>query len=347
VIFVVLQNVKASKLYVAFDEPQHAWEPRVESLPSEQENSIASFVAVVVRDGLPAHSPSSGPAAPDKFVPAFEPVHKRNASLAMGPVFENFAPAAPNSIALTQGEPAPETAPTAVFGASPSSVADKPLHKPHFTKRLVGARYYPFSANEPLKLSFEAGVKTVLAAQVQDGLEPKDVTVRLSPGSVVIDAWFANPSNLSALTLERIQRTLCDSDNLEHALLVAVSSILEFHDVANPHHLSFDQAPQCRAQMLALTQKIEANSTQPASDYSNGCNGLCGVGTWSWAMTVIILCVVAWAGSLIAAYVYYFVIEQDEEAHDIAHPSTERWTPIHISKSDQVKRDNFSSAYGF
>eukprot|EP00930_Biecheleria_cincta_P025951 TRINITY_DN18389_c0_g2_i1.p1 TRINITY_DN18389_c0_g2~~TRINITY_DN18389_c0_g2_i1.p1 ORF type:complete len:352 (-),score=59.70 TRINITY_DN18389_c0_g2_i1:185-1189(-) len=210
-----------------------------------------------------------------------------NSQISPGP-----APAAPGP---APGPPTPGPAPGlggvdpfAVVAASPFGGElgeTRPAEKPDFTKRLMGVDYYLLSANEALKASFEAAVKAVLAAQVEGGVEPKDVSVKLSPGSVVIDAWFANPQNLSVLTKEKLQQNLCHASNLESELLWAISNLPAFETVATSE-LYLEKAPQCRTTPREATvAKPSRPSHKAASNItaSSSCDppclegrGICG-----------------------------------------------------------------------
>lgn len=123
--------------------------------------------------------------------------------------------------------------------------------------------YYLLAANEELKMSFEAAVKAVFAAQVEGGLEPQDVTLQLSPGSVIIDAWFANSQNLPVLRKANIRKALCHKNNLNDELLGAVSSLPQIQEVTT-RELHFDKAPQCANQVRSGARAQRRKRHQPA-----------------------------------------------------------------------------------
>lgn len=182
--------------------------------------------------------------------------------------------------------PGPEAAPTMIVAASPfgGEVEPAPTDEPAFTKRMVGVDYYLLSANAKLKQEYELAVKTVLAAEVGGGMKPGDVTVRLSHGSVIIDAWFANTQSLSSLTTSSIRRSLCHNSNLDTELRAAVSVLPGFKDVTNGE-VYLDKAKQCSSVKKAApkvaaptkppvpTQKTDDGSCVPACMEGRG---VCG-----------------------------------------------------------------------
>lgn len=253
----ILESADASKMFQVMDEPQASeTEDSIASLvavaqASETKDSIASLVAVASKAVQPANSSATGPRlAPKSYSPGPGPM-----PAAPRPAPELAAPG------LAPG-PGPEPGPLEEVAASPFGGDMRPARKPDLTKRLVGVNYHLLSANEPLKTSFEVAVKSILAAQVEGGLEPKDVTLRLSPGSIIIDAWFSNPQSLSVLTKEKLRQTLCQQEaNLDSELLGAVSSLPGLKE-ATTQDLYLEKAAQCRS-THSHKAKTPAKRSQP------------------------------------------------------------------------------------
>eukprot|EP00930_Biecheleria_cincta_P006522 TRINITY_DN107547_c0_g1_i1.p1 TRINITY_DN107547_c0_g1~~TRINITY_DN107547_c0_g1_i1.p1 ORF type:complete len:369 (+),score=78.61 TRINITY_DN107547_c0_g1_i1:109-1215(+) len=249
---------------------------------ADEPESIASLVSLVkananlsgmfIQDGFqldsgsPAPAPMAAPGVAMSPGPAPGP--------ALGPA---LAPAPP---------PGPEAAPAVIVAASPfagEEVESTPTQpatsgdEPAFTKRMVGVDYYLLSANAALKQDFEIAAKTVLAAEVGGGLKPGDVTLKLSAGSVIIDAWFANPDGASSLTKSSIRRNLCHNSNLDDELKAAVSKLSGFKDVTNGD-VYLEKAVQCgkaTSQPQAAVPK-QAKPQPPAKKTDDGsCNPAC------------------------------------------------------------------------
>lgn len=163
--------------------------------------------------------------------------------------------------------PGPEAAPAVIVAASPfaEEVAVKkaaPMDEPAFTKRMVGVDYYLLSANTKLKHEFETSVKTVLAAEVGGGLKPADVTLRLTPGSVIIESWFANTKSQSSLTTSSIRRNLCHNSNLDTELKAMTLVLPGFKDVTNGE-VYLDKAVQCSDVKQAASKKVTPTKKPP------------------------------------------------------------------------------------
>jgi len=220
------------------------------SASSVQAGSIASLVAVVkgnnenmtVQHGIevsqgPGPAPAPGPSAPAS---------------------------APGTAPQSAPGLAPGPASLQVVAASPFG-GEEEVRKTHmpaegdaqFTKRLRGVDYYLLSASPPLKKAFKSAVKAILAAQVAGGLKPNDVTLKLSAGSVIINASFSNPQNLSALTQEKLRANLCSKEaNLDAELLSAVSNLPGLKETTT-NTLRFDKSPDCKTKKTAPTQETK------------------------------------------------------------------------------------------
>eukprot|EP00930_Biecheleria_cincta_P095922 TRINITY_DN87815_c0_g1_i1.p1 TRINITY_DN87815_c0_g1~~TRINITY_DN87815_c0_g1_i1.p1 ORF type:complete len:403 (+),score=65.95 TRINITY_DN87815_c0_g1_i1:42-1250(+) len=272
---------EANKNLRDLDELRHAFLSSENSvLIADDAVSIASLVALVKDDAKSSAALIGGgsqvfnhvvaskvPAAsPKAETPAVASDYAPRPGPSPGPfgLVPGAAPAAPGPALGPAPGPAP--APLLMTAASPygaHSVVNQPLEdQAAFTKRLVGVDYYLLSADVQLRKSFEEAVKAVLSAQVRSGLQPKDVSLRLSPGSVVIDAWFSNPERLSSLTKQSIIVNLCREANLDNELLAAVSALPGFKDVTTRETCHFDKAPQCKKRVAVSP----ARNRKPSED---------------------------------------------------------------------------------
>lgn len=221
-----------------------------ESLATQQQ-SIAALVSIVNKDSLDSLMSASAP-------PAAAP----------GPAPKAAAPGpapGPSPLAAPAPGPAPglelAPGPAPIVAASPFAGEVIPADEPAFTKRMAGVDYYLLTGNEELQESFKIAVKSVLATEVGNGLTPDDVTLKLSPGSVIIESWFANPNNLPELTKKGIRKNLCHNSNIDDELQAAVSKLPGFEEVTT-HEVSLDKAVQCAPQKKRRIA-VEAPPSQP------------------------------------------------------------------------------------
>lgn len=310
-----------------------SWEP----VAADQPESIASFVSLVKMDSvLPAPAPLA--AAP-----------------AMAPGPSPLGAPAPAPLA------SPAASPAMIVAASPFGGEEVPADEPAFTKRMVGVDYYLLSANPNLKESYEIAVKTVLATEVGNDLTPGDVTLRLTPGSVIIESWFANPKSLPSLTKKGIRKNLCRNSNIDNELQAAVSKLPGFQEVTT-HEVSLDRAVQCAPQQQTASQPkavpSEEKKPHPTQNTNDGncfpaCmegRGVCGdqvcfckhpytgaqceqeleeqVFRLNWMYVTLILCFVAGLGMCLAEGVWRAckaATKQQEENKRILTGHKEVW----------------------
>jgi len=338
----------------------------LEPPPSVQEDSIASLVAAVKGDDIPMESQdgSASSEQPDSIASLVAVVKGNNENMIVQDGFEVSpgpapapGPSAPASAPETAPGNAPGPASLQVVAASPFG-AEEEMGKTHmpaegdakFTKRLRGVDYYLLSANLALKKSFESAVKVVLAAQVAGGLEPRDVTLNLSAGSVIINASFANPQNLSSLTQEKLIANLCSNEaNVDADLLAAVSNLPGFKDTTT-NTLSFDKSPHCKSKKAAPTMGAKPRASPSAQkalkehsiSYNSVCDppcmqgrGICGDGVCfcedpytglqcedqvqaaatrvNWMYVIPIIFVAGWLGILLAEVMWRTCLGPDRD----------------------------------
>eukprot|EP00441_Pelagodinium_beii_P046920 CAMPEP_0197624048 /NCGR_PEP_ID=MMETSP1338-20131121/3859_1 /TAXON_ID=43686 ORGANISM="Pelagodinium beii, Strain RCC1491" /NCGR_SAMPLE_ID=MMETSP1338 /ASSEMBLY_ACC=CAM_ASM_000754 /LENGTH=374 /DNA_ID=CAMNT_0043194145 /DNA_START=113 /DNA_END=1237 /DNA_ORIENTATION=- len=264
----------------------------MDSLVSMVESDMLTNNKVFVQDGFqvsghmsvaapaPGSAPAPGPA------PASGPA--RASAPATAPAPASAAAPAPGPASGPSPRPAEVTTTTASTESTTTTVA-KPTTK--ITRKITGIDYSLLQSDEKLLAGFERSLRVVLAAEA--GVKDSDVTLELSPGSVIVTATIVVPEGgTETVSPDKVKEKLCSSKDLNDEMTSVLSDLegigavtsadIKIEEVSSDCPTTTTSSEPPKAAEKEVQAPAAPNVTDTSGDCSPGCmadRGVCGGGS--------------------------------------------------------------------